>query len=106
MQIFLIFNYVIFLPAPKTIKHIKLTDRPSPVPTIYSTSKLLNNSTPQQFNNSTFFRIFAKQTHLGLIWIRQQVLWECKHVERCEAGSLIPNTKPINGNDYNYAMAA
>jgi len=25
----------------------------------------------------------------GLIWIRQQVLWDCKHAECCEYSSLI-----------------
>ena len=33
------------------------------------------------------FRIFAVANPKGLIWIRQQVEWDCKHAERCEYGS-------------------
>jgi hypothetical protein len=50
--------------------------------------------------------LYLCMTFPGLIWIRQQVEWKCKHAERCEYGSLILTLTPLNGNDYNYAMAA
>jgi len=83
---------------PQNNKTIQLAD--------FLTFRLFDCSTVILFDFPIFFLIFAAQTQTGLIWIRQQVEWECKHVERCEAGSLIPTTSPINGNNYDYALAA
>ncbi len=44
---------------------------------------------------------------MGLTWIRQQVKLKCKHAEHWVTGSIISVlNRLINGNDYNYSMAA
>ncbi len=37
--------------------------------------------------NFVIYFVHLHHIFTGLIWIRQQVEWECKHAERCEAGS-------------------